>query len=159
MKLKYRKEYGVNRQYSLIRKEEEALANKGKDFVGSELYRLLVEVSLLQATEYALHKELPKLNSLIWIWVQMEPERVLSNLRILMARQNIMTINKLAKKARLNASFLGRLFHLDDPVGVAGWNVSQVFKLAAALDARPELMLMADLKRAVSDEVVNWQVA
>ena len=156
--LQYGTENGPRRQYSLSREEEQQIAEQGADFVATQMYDVVVEISKLGAVGYKMHPDFFKANSLIWIWVQMNIERVQSNIYILMARQRIFSINELARKVGMNPSFIGRLIGMKDPVGFGGWNLDNVFRLSAVLDARPELLLQADLAQAVSNEVVNWQI-
>lgn len=158
MELCYGTNKNIRRQYSLSRQEEQEIAEQGADFVASEMRSVVVEISKLNALNYKMHPNFFKANSLIWIWVQMNVERVQSNIYILMARQRIFSINDLARKLGLNPSFVGRLLGMKDAIGFGGWNIDNVFRLSAVLDARPELLLQADLAKVVSNEVVNWQV-
>jgi len=158
LQLYYGTDKNIRRQYSLDREGEQRMADQGADFVGTEMYDVVVEISKLGAINYKMHPDFYKANSLIWIWVQMNVEQIQSNIYILMARQRIFSINELARKLGLNPSFVGRLLGMKDAIGFGGWNLDNVFRLAAILDARPELLLQADLKQAVSNEVVNWQI-
>lgn len=158
MILQYGTENGPRRQYSLSREEEQSIADQGTDFVSNEMYSVVVEISKLGALNYKMHPDFFKANSLIWIWVQMNVERVQSNIYILMARQRIFSINELARKLGMNPSFIGRLLGMKDPIGFGGWNLDNVFRLSAVLDARPELLLQANLAEVVSNEVTNWQI-
>ena len=158
MELCYGTDKNIRRQYSLTREEEQGIAEKGSDFVGDELYSVVVDISKLGALNYKMHPDFFKANSLIWIWVQMNVDRVQSNIYILMARKRIFSINELARELGLNPSFVGRFLGMKDALGFGGWNIDNVFRLSSVLDARPELLLQADLKQAVFNEVVNWQV-
>ncbi len=155
MQLKYRSEDGPTRQHALPRREEQRLADQGEDYIQGQLYDLLIELSKLTPMSFWQHPQFVRANSLVWIWAQMRRELIQGNIRILMARQNITSINQLANKMNLNASFVSRLLKMEESIDFGGWNVEQVFKLSAVLDARPELMLTTDLKSRVSDEVVN----
>ncbi len=158
MELQYHTEDGPTRQRSLPREEEKALAERGEDYVSTQLYNLLMEISQCRAEEYHVHPQILRLNSLIWIWVQMRPEVIQDNIRILMARKNIPSINQLARKAKLNPSFIGRMLSLEGAIGFCGWNTDNVLRLARVLDARPELMMTTDLCKVVNGEVTNWQI-
>jgi hypothetical protein len=158
MQLQYGTEKGPRRQYSLSREEEQHIAEQGADFIARQMHSIVIEISKLTALNYKMHPDFFKANSLIWIWVQMNIEQVQSNIYILMARQRIFSINELARKLGMNPSFIGRLIGMKDPVGFGGWNLDNVFRLSDALDARPELLLQANLAQAVSHEVINWQI-
>lgn len=158
MELCYGTDKNIRRQYSLSRQEEVEIANRGSEFVGDEMYPVIVEISQLGAINYKMHPDYHKANSLIWIWVQMNTEMVRSNIYILMARKRIFSLNELARRLKMNASFIGRIVEPKDAIGFGGWNIDTIFRLSQVLDARPELMLMADLSEAVSAKVINWQV-
>lgn len=158
MELHYHSTDGPTRQRSLSREEEKSLAEQGEDNVSTELYNLLMEIRQCKAEDYYVHPQLLRLNSLIWIWVQMKPKIIQGNIRILMARKNIASINELAKKMRMNASFIGRLLSLEGSLGFCGWNTDNVLRLARVLDALPELMMTTDLCKTVGAEVGNWQI-
>ncbi|HEY4515586.1 MAG TPA: hypothetical protein VJH67_00125 [Candidatus Paceibacterota bacterium] len=158
MELCYGTDKNIRRQYSLTRQEEQGVAEQGEDFVARQMHSVVIEISKLGAIDYKMHPDFFKANSLIWIWVQMNVERVQSNIYILMARQRIFSINELAQKLGMNPSFVGRLLGMKDAIGFGGWNIDNVFRLSSVLDARPELLLQANLAQAVSNEVVNWQI-
>lgn len=158
MELHYHSTDGPTRQRSLPREEEKALAEQGEDYVSTELYNLLMEIRQCAAEDYYVHPQLIRLNSLIWIWVQMKPKMIQSNIRILMAKQNIPSVNQLARKMKMNPSFIGRLISLEGSVGYCGWNTDNILRLARILNAVPELMMTADLSKSVSAEVTNWQI-
>lgn len=161
MDLKYRADKtlrNVRRQRSLPREEEKALAEKEPDFISTQLYSLLQEISLRDAWSCYHHPDFFRANSLVWIWVQMKPKMILSNIRILMARKGLTSINQLAAALKMNASFVGRMLAMQSAVDFGGWNVENVFKIATVLDARPELMMTTDLSSRVQEEVVNWQI-
>lgn len=158
MELCYGTNKNIRRQYSLTRQEEQEIAEKGADFVVSKMSWVVIEISKLNALNYKMHPDFPKANSLIWIWVQMNVERVQSNIYILMARKRIFSINELARELGLNPSFVSRLLGMKDALGFGGWNIDNVFRLSSVLDARPEALLQADLAKAVSNEVANWQI-
>lgn len=158
MQLHYQTENGPRRHYSLTREEEQEIAENGSDFVASQMYGLIQDISLLGAMNYKDHPDFFRANSLIWIWVQMNADRVRSNVYILMAWQKIFSINELARRMKMNPSFIGRMLSLEKPVDFGGWNIDTLFRLSTVLSARPELLLQADLNRAVGDEVINWQI-
>ncbi len=158
MQLQYQTVKGPRRHYSLTREEEQEIAEKGSDFVETQMYGLIQDISLLGAMNYKDHPDFFRANSLIWIWVQMKADQVRSNVYILMAWQKIFSINELARRMKMNPSFIGRMLSLEKPVDFGGWNIDTLFRLSAILKARPELLLEANLNRAVGDEVINWQI-
>jgi hypothetical protein len=160
MQLQYKTPNGhYCRHYSLPRVEEQKLADKGPQFVGDEMYRLILEVTQVRpAYLYRGHPEYFRANSLIWIWIQMKPNQVKANVRILMAQQGLESLAQLAKKMRMNGSFIWRTLSLTEPDHFGGWNMETVLALSDALSTRPELLLRADLSRMVAEEVTNWQI-
>jgi len=156
--LQYQTANGPRRHYSLTREEEKEIAEKGSDFVATEMYGLIQDISLLGAMNYKDHPDFFRANSLIWIWVQMKADQVRSNVYILMAWQKIFSINELARRMKMNPSFIGRMLSLEKPIDFGGWNIDTLFRLSITLTARPELLLQADLKHAVANEVINWQI-
>lgn len=152
MKLHYT-ESGNARKYSLPREEEQRLADQGPEFIEAELKKFFSEFRDSSIIDILNNRKVALANTLVWIWVQMEPERVKTNLRICMARKGIFSLNQISKAVGMNGSFMGRMFGMADAQGFGGWNVMNVYRLAKVFDARPELLLTANLSEVVTKEL------
>ncbi|HEY5220563.1 MAG TPA: hypothetical protein VIJ29_00215 [Candidatus Paceibacterota bacterium] len=141
------------RRRSLDLEEERQMIDRGPEFVSGEMHGLLINLSQVKAMDLAVHPDFFKANSLTWIWGQMNADKIETNVYILMGRKGIHSIHELAGLCRMHPNELRQMVETGK-----GWNVERAFLIASILDARPELLLQADLARVVSNEVINWQI-
>ena len=142
------------RKRGLSKAEEAEIVAKGLESLKTELYGLILKLDSLTAVDLISNPNLiRRINSLGSIYFTMAPDQVRANLVILMARKGIYTLLELSKRTRIHHSTLVRMINQ----GHGSLDINKIFCLAKALDARPELMLLSDLRLAVGDAVINWQ--
>ncbi len=139
----------------LKQEEELDIACQGAKHIEQELAPLLGMVGGKSFSEVmSLDTDIQRLNSLIWVYIELEGVRVSNNVRIAAAAVGLLTINQIAEKAYLNASFLGKLLSLE-PGG--GWNLTQIFKISTVIQVDPRVMLFSDLAQVIKDEEKKYK--
>ena len=144
-------------QHRLEQSEETAIAKRGEAWVRDELLKHLTLIQSMNAVQaFAASPEIRhRFNSLIWVYVQLVPEKIKGNLWLLMTYSGVDSINKLANAAGLNPSFVGRMLAMMPVGGIGGWNSDNLFKLAGALGVDPRVILFGDLRSLIKDEAAR----
>lgn len=147
----------IRGQHRLAQSEETKIAKKGEAWIRNELLKWMMEIQSMNTVQtFAASPEFRhRFNSLIWVYVQLVPERIKGNLWLLMTWSGVNSINKLARAAGLNPSFVGRMLEMNPVGGIGGWNSDNVFKLAGALGIDPRVLLFGDLRTLIDNETIR----
>ncbi len=158
MELKFGKQRG---QYRLTRAEEQELADKGPEWIKQELGRVIkqtTDVNMSMVRAVSNFKDIFFVNSLIWVYAQMESTRLRSNARYLLVHSGIESLAELSKRTGMNASFLWRtLVDMDRQENTGGWNLQNVIVLSSAFGISPAGFLFADFQAATTAEIKRFE--
>ncbi|MCX6703378.1 MAG: hypothetical protein NTV02_01665 [Candidatus Zambryskibacteria bacterium] len=145
-KLRFGKVRGHNR---LSQKEEIEIAQKKLTEIERELSSMLMLVATKSFGEVVASLNQQRLNSLVWVYTELQGVKIANNIHIAAMRIGLRTILAIADKAALNASFLGKLLNCESG---GGWNISQVVRIATAIGIDPRTMLLSDLTELINEE-------
>lgn len=150
-KLRFGKVTGQSR---LSQKDELEIESGGVKIIETELGHILDFMISKPYSEVIGIVDILRANSLIWVYFELEGKRIVLNIRIAATRVGLMTINQIADKAQMNASFLGKILNLE-PGG--GWNLNQVFRITAAIELDPRVILFSDLAKIIKEEEKKYK--
>lgn len=143
----------VKGQYRLSQVEEQKMADRGEKWVRLELTRELNKALSVTMLEMVLWEgnARARFNSLIRIYVQLAPERITKNVRILMGWSGLTTVRKVASKTGIETSFFWRMLALE-PTGLGGWHYVNLFRVSNAFGVDPRLLLFSDLGNLIREQ-------
>jgi hypothetical protein len=150
----------IRGQHRLSQDEERKLAESGEQAIGKELHRELdrtVAMTMMDAISFKGVRR-ARLNSLIWVYVQLVPDRIKKNMQILMGFSGVTTINKFARALEMNASFISKMLAMRGQNGFGGWNFHNLLVFASILKVDPRLILLTDLEKVIKEQSEAYKI-